>query len=148
MKLPSLILAGLLLPLLSVFGGAAPGIASDDPPDDQRAETVRRRGLDPTSSLESRVRETPAAVLKMIEENGQAPPTAHTLTEAERRTLSAAFAAFPHLHRRILSERLRSVSFLDGMPNTALTSTVNPGEPYRLFDITIRAAILRQNASE
>jgi hypothetical protein len=40
------------------------------------------------------------------------------------------------------------VSFLDGMPNTALTSTVNPNEPFPLFDITIRAAILRQTASE
>jgi hypothetical protein len=68
--------------------------------------------------------------------------------EKEHLQLAAAFAALPPLHRKILSERLRSVSFLDGMPNTALTSTVNPGEPYRLFDITIRAAILHQNASE
>lgn len=52
------------------------------------------------------------------------------------------------MHRRVLSERLRSVSFLDGMPNTALSSTVNAEEPFRLFDITIRAPILRQNASE
>src|SRR5262249_44564637 len=49
---------------------------------------------------------------------------------------------------RILHERLRSVSFLDGMPNTALTSTVNPDEHYRLFDITIRAAIFQQDVSE
>ena len=34
------------------------------------------------------------------------------------------------------------------MTNTALTSTVNSNEPYRLFDITIRAAILRQSAAE
>src|SRR5262249_30209770 len=66
----------------------------------------------------------------------------------ERRQLSGAFAVLPPLHRRVLGERLRSVSFLDGMPNTALTSTVNPEEPYRLFDITIRAAILRQDVSD
>jgi hypothetical protein len=34
------------------------------------------------------------------------------------------------------------------MPNTALTSPANPDEPYRLFDITIRAGIFHQNASE
>jgi hypothetical protein len=34
------------------------------------------------------------------------------------------------------------------MPNTALTSTVNPEGDYRLFDITIRAGIFRQNVSE
>ena len=33
------------------------------------------------------------------------------------------------------------------MPNTALTSTVNPNEPYRLFDITIRAAVLGEDVS-
>jgi hypothetical protein len=84
----------------------------------------------------------------MFEEAGGAAPTAHALTAAERRKLSAAFAALPPLHRRVLGERLRSVSFLDGMPNTALTSTVNPDEPYRLFDITIRAGVLREDVSE
>jgi redox-sensitive bicupin YhaK (pirin superfamily) len=36
-------------------------------------------------------------------------------------------------------------SFLDGMPNTAFTSTVNPDEPYKLSDVTIRAGILNQD---
>jgi hypothetical protein len=57
------------------------------------------------------------------------PPTAQALTEEERRELAAAFAALPSLHRPILRGRLRGVSFLDGMLNTALTSTVNPDEP-------------------
>jgi hypothetical protein len=34
------------------------------------------------------------------------------------------------------------------MPNTALTSTLNSDEPYPVFNITIRAAILKQNVSE
>ena len=121
-------------------------MTDDDPP--QRADALRRHGLDPTTSLESRVKETPPSVLKMFEGLGGAAPTAHALTDAERRKLSAAFAALPPLHRRVLGDRLRSVSFLDGMPNTALTSTVNPDEPYPLFDITIRAAILGQDVSE
>jgi hypothetical protein len=41
------------------------------------------------------------------------------------------------------------VSFLDASgPGTAITTAVNPGDSYKLFDITIRAAIFRQNASE
>jgi hypothetical protein len=54
----------------------------------------------------------------------------------------------PPLNRRVLRERLRSVSFVDGMPNNALTSTVDPADPYRLFDITIRAGVLGEDASE
>jgi hypothetical protein len=143
-RLPSPFIAGLLV---FVTGGPAPGM-TDDAPTAQRAEAVRRHGLDPTSPLESRVKDTPEAVLRMFKEAGDTMPTAHALTEAERLKLSAAFAALPPLHRRVLGERLRGVSFLDGMPNTALTSAVNPGEPYPLYHITIRAAILRDDVSE
>jgi hypothetical protein len=122
---------------------------ADEPPTPaQRDETLRRYDLDPAVPLASRVQPTPQTVLKMFEELGGPAPMPHTLTESERRTLSAAFAALPPLHRRILTERLRSVSFLDGMPNTALTSTINPNEPFRLFDITIRAGIFRNDVSE
>ncbi len=145
MRLTSPFIAGLLV---FVFRWTTPALTDDAPSPAQRADAVRRHGLDPTSPLESRVKETPATVLKMFKELGGAPPTTHALTGEERRKLAAAFAALPPLHRRVLGERLRSVSFLDGMPNTALTSPVNPDEPYRLFDITIRAAILHQDVSE
>jgi hypothetical protein len=123
-------------------------MTQDAPSPAQRDDAVRRHGLDPTSPLESRIKETPADVLEAFKEPGETPPTPHALTGEERRKLSAALAALPPLHRRILAERLRSVSFLDGMPNTALTSTVNPHEPYPLFHITIRAAVLREDVSE
>lgn len=145
MRIPLLLLIGMIL---CVLCRATPARASIDPPPAERAEILRRYGLDPATPLESRVRETPDSVLKMFEESKLPKPTAHPLTAEERRKLSAAFAALPPLHRRILSERLRSVSFLDGMPNTALTSPANPNDPYRLFDITIRAGILNQTASE
>jgi hypothetical protein len=133
--------------LLSIFAGAALGDTNVVPSASSRTKVIRRYGINPGSPLESRVKETPAAVLKQFEEAGM-KATTHLLTEVERQKLAAAFAALPPLHRRLLSERLRSVSFLDGMPNTALTSTVNPDEPFPVFDITIRAAILNQNASE
>ncbi len=142
---PSPFIAALLV---SIFCWPTRGTTDDAAPPAQRADAIRLHGLDPTSPLESRVRETPPAVLKMFEEAGGAAPTAHALTAAERRKLLAALAALPPLHRRVLGERLRGLSFLDGMPNTALTSPVNPDEPYRLFDITIRAAVLGQDVSE
>lgn len=145
MRLLSLCIAGLLL---CVSGRTAFGQAQEEPTAAQKAEAIRRYGIDTTSSLESRVKEAPASVLKMFQEFKGPAPTVHTLTEEEKRKLSAAFAALPPLHRRILSERLRSVCFLDGMPNTALTSTVNANEPYRVFDIIIRAGVLHQTASE
>jgi hypothetical protein len=94
------------------------------------------------------VRATPASVLKMFEDSSHPAPTEHRLSDAERTQVKAAIDALPPFHRRVLNERLRVLSFLDGMPNTALTSTVNPKDPFRLFDITVNAAILRQNASE
>ena len=134
MTLVALLLAGAL-------GHSVPAV-------DQRAETLQRFALDPTSPLESRVRETPASVMKMFAELDAPAPTPHRLTPAERKQLAAALDALPPLHRRILGERLRTLSFLDGMPNTALTSTVNPDGDYRLFDITIRAGIFQQSVSE
>jgi hypothetical protein len=113
-----------------------------------RAEAYRRHGLDPATPLDSRVKTAPASVLAMFAAAVRPAPTVHALTDAERLKLRAAIAAMPPLHRRVLRDRLRTLSFLDGMPNTALTSTVNPEEPYRLLDITINAAILRQNVSE
>ena len=144
-RLASAIIAGFLI-FVSVRPSRRPNEGRSRLP--QRDDAVRRHGLDPASPLESRVKDVPAAVLKMFEEAGEAAPTAHALTTAERRKLAAGFAALAPLHRRILGERLRSVSFLDGMPNTALSSTVNPDEPYMLFHITIRAGFLRENVSE
>ena len=113
----------------------------------QRAEALAKYGFDPSTALESRIGETPAAVLNMFKD-ARAKPTAHVLTAVERQKVISALAALPPLTRRILRERLRSFSLLDGMPNTALTSTVNPDEPYKLFHITIRAGILNQDVSE
>jgi hypothetical protein len=140
-------IAGSLVAVSALLGLGAVAMAGE-PSRADRAEAYRRHGLDPATALDSRVKATPAPVLAMLQEPGRPAPTAHVLTEAERLKLHAAIVAMPPLHRRVLRERLRTLSFLDGMPNTALTSTVNPEEPYRLFDITINAAILRQNISE
>jgi hypothetical protein len=121
-----------------------------DPPasKDAPAEVCRRNGLDRKIPLESRVASTPASVLALFRETGRPAPQAHALTGAERTQLTSTIRSLPPLHRRVLEERLRVLSFLDGMPNTALTSTVNPTESFRLYDITINARILHENVSE
>jgi hypothetical protein len=115
---------------------------------DGRTGAYRRHGLDPTVSLESRVTSTPESVLKLFRESGRGAPKAHSLTREERTKLNRALKALPPLHRRVLSERLRGLSFPDGIPNTALTSTVNSDEPFRIYDIAINAAILGKTVSE
>jgi hypothetical protein len=100
------------------------------------------------SPLLSRLGNTPESILKLFDEPGSIRPTAHTLTAEERRQLNEALNALPPLHRQVLGERLRTLSFLDGMPNTALTSPVDPNAEYRQYDITIRGSIFQQTASE
>lgn len=110
-------------------------------------EIQRQFGLDPNKSLIERVGETPDSVLAIFREAGLAP-SAHILTKDERQKLVEAIAILPPLHQNVLKQRLRNVSFLDNMPNTALTSVVNSSDSYPLFDIAIRAGILRQSAGE
>jgi hypothetical protein len=144
----------LVAALIALLSFIAPGRLAPSTRDepaagaDARGETLRRYSVDPASPLESRVGATPTSVLTMFDEPGTPAPTPHTLTDPERAQLTRAIAALPPLHRRVLAERLRTLSFLDGMPNTALTSTVNPDGEYRLFDITFRASIFRQSVSE
>jgi hypothetical protein len=137
-----------LLFAVAWFGLARVLLAGPITPQDNPAEVYRRHGLDPKSPLESRVARTPASVLALLREPSQPGPQAHALTAAERSQLNAAIHALPPLHQRILQAHVRALSFLDRMPNTALTSTVNPNESFRLFDITFNAQILHENVSE
>jgi hypothetical protein len=137
-----LVVASASLGLAGELRADAPATQAD------QDDAYRRHGLDRATSLEGRVSRTPAAVLELFQESGRPAPSAHTLTETDRAVLTAAIDALPPLHQRVLRDRLRVISFLDGMPNTALTSTVNPKEPFRLFDISVNAAIFRQNVSE
>lgn len=75
-------------------------------------------------------------------------PTAHKLTPNEISIVAKAFKVLPPLHQVVLKQHSKSISFLDNMPNTALTSPVTKdGEP-NLYHITFRAGILHQNISE
>jgi hypothetical protein len=75
-------------------------------------------------------------------------PKPYTLNEQDQQRLVEAISILPPIHQSVLKQRLRRISLVTDMPNTALTSAVNPDEPNCLFDITIRAGILSQSAAE
>lgn len=104
-------------------------------------------GLDANRPLIQRVGETPESVLAIFRDAGMSPkPIA--LNDLEQQKLSEAISILPPLHQSVLKQRLRSISLVADMPNTALTSAVNPDNSNCLFDITIRAAVLKQSAAE
>jgi hypothetical protein len=96
--------------------------------------------------LADRVQSTPASVLTLFKEAGMAPRP-HALTGPEQQLIAEAFTTLPPLHQRILRAHLQSISLLDEMPNTALTSLESGEAPFQVFHITLRAAILSQTVS-
>lgn len=113
----------------------------------QSNATQDQFGLDPGKALIQRVGETPDSVLAIFREAGMSPKP-YSLTDDDRQKLIAAIAILPPLHQAVLKQRLRRISLLNDMPNTALTSVIDSTESYPLFDITIRAAILKQSAAD
>jgi hypothetical protein len=107
----------------------------------------KKHGLNSGKPLTQRVERTPDDVINMFREAGMSP-TEHELTKEEKKIVASAFAALPPLHQRVLKQHLKSISFLDNMPNTALTSPVADTENVNLYHITFRAGILHQTVSE
>ncbi|PAM93945.1 hypothetical protein B4N84_15910 [Flavobacterium sp. IR1] len=75
-------------------------------------------------------------------------PTNHELTAIEKEKLNKAFSVLPPLHQKILKKHLHSISFMDNMPNTALTSPVQSSDSVKMYNITFRAEILHQTISD
>lgn len=95
----------------------------------------------------NRIAVAPENIFKKFIEAGMTP-TNHELTEAEQEKVSKAFSLLPPLHIKILNEHLHSISFMDNMPNTALTSPVESVDTIKKFNITFRAGILNETVSE
>jgi hypothetical protein len=94
-----------------------------------------------------RIKIAPESVFKMFREAGMKPVN-RTLTPAEKEKVRNAFALLPPLHQRILKQHLHSISFMDNMPNTALTSPVDSGGRPKQFNITFRGSLLDEHVSE
>ncbi|MPR35939.1 hypothetical protein GBK04_21955 [Cytophagaceae bacterium SJW1-29] len=100
-----------------------------------------------TKELSQRVRIAPESVFESFREAGMKPVN-HELTPAEKQKVLHAFALLPPLHQRILNQHLQSISFMDNMPNTALTSPVDSAGGPKMFNITFRAGLLEETISE
>lgn len=93
-----------------------------------------------------RVQIAPESVFKSFRGAGMKPVN-HPLTSREKEKVENAFTHLPPLHQRILKQHLHSISFMDDMPNTALTSPVDTGAT-KTFNITFRASLLNENISQ
>jgi len=109
--------------------------------------TKGQYGFESNSNYLSRITVTPPEILEQFRDAGMSP-TEHRLTKEEKEVIAAAFAALPPFHRWVLREHLKSISFLDNMPNTALTSPIAENGTFKLYHITFRAVTLHQNISE
>lgn len=112
----------------------------------QITATPRRYGLDANKPLLQRVGKTSHSALAFFRNAGMSPKP-FTLNEQDQQKLIEAISIPPPLHQTVLKQRLGSISFVTDMPNTVLSSPVNPEEPHGLFNITVRAGgILNQSA--
>ncbi|MCC9168425.1 hypothetical protein [Pontibacter harenae] len=98
-------------------------------------------------NLAERVSVAPESVFRMFREAGMSPSD-HELTAVEKAKVEKTFAALPPLHQKILKGHLHSISFMDNMPNTALTSPVKTPDSTKMYNITFRAGILQETISE
>lgn len=115
--------------------------------DNPSPDVYRKFELDTSTILSERIKPGHPKILKMFEAAGMNPAN-HSLSEEELKIVIASIEKLPVLHQQILRERLLQISFLDNMPNTALTAPVNPKDSLKLFTITVRAEILHQTVSE
>jgi hypothetical protein len=98
-------------------------------------------------ALLARVTSLPASFLDIISSEGNPDhPTSHTLTPEEREMVRQSLTELAPLQQRVMLQHLASISFADGMPNSALTYPAK-GRP-GFFNITIRAGVLHETVSQ
>ena len=141
LNIVTLLTGVILLPIASL------GQTKTTNSDRQGTIVQNKYGLDPATPLTARIIKTPAVILQKFRDAGMSP-TIHNLTKADSMKVVNAFLKLPALHQDILANHLLGISFLDNMPNTALTATVNPDDSFPVFTITFRAEILKQNVSQ
>lgn len=108
------VLAASALVALSGFAHAA------TPPD---ARALASYGFDAASPL-PRARPIPGWLLAAWKKEDDMPYKAHVVTAKEQEALTSAFAGLPEPMRRVLTERLIAVYFIDGLKGNGLTNWV------------------------
>ncbi len=134
------ILASLLLLTLGSFVCEAQNTKISEA---EKDSIQRQYKLDPNVKPELRVSSTPLHSFA-----GQ-PISPHILTQAERQIVAIAFEKLPPLYQQVLKDHLASISFVDNNSiYTAMTYILNSGNSYNIFNITIRAGVLKQTVSQ
>ncbi|WP_020596455.1 hypothetical protein [Spirosoma panaciterrae] len=100
-----------------------------------------------TRQLYQRIQIAPESVFSMFRDAGMQPVN-RVLTPGQKEKVRHAFERLPPLHQRLLTAHLQSISFMDNMPNTALTSLLDSGNGPNMFNITFRAGLLDETISE
>lgn len=108
---------------------------------------AQTKNAETSTFYKSKISVAPENIFKKFIDAGM-HPTNHELTNAEQKKIEKAFSLLPSLHIKILKEHLHSISFMDNMPNTALTSPVESTDSIKKFNITFRAGILNETISE
>ncbi len=98
-------------------------------------------------AFKDRARKAPESVFNKFLSAGM-NPSDHALTAAEQEKVNKAFSILPPLYKKILKKHLHSISFMDNMPNTALTSPLETADTLQQFNITFRAGILNETISQ
>lgn len=97
--------------------------------------------------LVQRTKPAPEEVFLKFREAGM-DPADHPLTAEETKKVEYAFSILPPVFKKILQQHLHSISFMDRMPNTALTSPIPTNDSSKMFNIVFRAEILHQTISQ
>lgn len=100
-----------------------------------------------SAALAERIKSAPDEVFNKFREAGM-QPVDHILTAKEKDKVAKAFTMLSPLHSKILKQHLHSISFMDNMPNTALTSPVETTDSSQKFNITFRAEIINETVSQ
>lgn len=108
---------------------------------------AQKRGSIDSTALFQRIQIAPESVFTMFRKAGMQPIN-RTLTAVQKEKVRKAFEQLPTVHQRILRQHLQSISFMDNMPNTALTSLLDSAGGPNRFNITFRASLLDETISE
>ncbi|MET0243257.1 MAG: hypothetical protein ABW174_07305, partial [Flavitalea sp.] len=106
-------------------------------------QIIFSQNIEQKIALTERVTAAPDSVFAMFRNAGM-NPVDHRLTTAELSIVRDAFDKLPVGILTVLKKHLENISFMDSMPNTALTSPLLPDSGVKKFNITFRAGILKE----
>lgn len=103
--------------------------------------------FDPSTPLQARFTLPPEPVLSRYRNSPKSTPYFYEPTPAEREQLNTILQQLPTFTRRVLTQHVRSISFVEGIPGNGVTS-LEEGSKLPVFDIVLRASILHETVSE